>query len=321
MRFTPHPVTLRQLQYVVAVADELSFRRAAERCRVAQPSLSAQLAQLERALGVVLFERDRRQVLLTSAGRDLVERARRLLLDADDLEDAGRRAADPFAGTLALGVIPTISPYLLPTVAPALRARFPRLTIAWREDRTEACVARIGSGDLEGAILALEAEVGDVEHELVARDPFVLVTPRRHPLARARTPATTGDLGGEDLLLLDDGHCFRTQALEVCARSRAREVEFRATSLSTLVQMVAGGAGITLLPALAIETEARRARLAIRPLASPAATRTIALVWRPRSPLGPALRQIGAAIRAAYPTPTVPGLPRKPRSARLAGRG
>jgi LysR family transcriptional regulator, hydrogen peroxide-inducible genes activator len=299
MRFAPHPYTLRQLQYVVAVAEELSFRRAAERCHVSQPSLSAQLAQLEEALGVRVFERTRRKVIVATAGRDIVERARRLLVEADDLVEAGKRAGDPDTGTIALGVIPTISPYLLPSVTPRLRARFPRLTVAWLEDKTDVLVKKLGEGGLEAALLALEAEVGDVEREVIARDPFVLVTRPDHPLARKTSPATASELDGGDMLLLDDGHCFRDQALEVCSTARASGDEFRATSLSTLVQMVAGGAGVTLLPMLAVAAEARRARLHVRALASPAAFRTIALVWRKRSPLAATLREIASLIREA----------------------
>src|SRR5215467_3053578 len=179
MSVGPHPFSLRQLQYAVAVAESLSFRRAAERCRVAQPSLSAQLAQLETALGVRLFERDRRRVLPTQAGEALIARARRLLVEADDLVDAGRRLADPRAATLRLGVIPTISPYLLPRIVPALRRA--ELTVRWTEDKTPALVAAIESGALDGALLALEADLGDLARQPIARDPFVLAAPRAHP--------------------------------------------------------------------------------------------------------------------------------------------
>ncbi len=301
MRLAPLPLSLRQLQYVVAVANDLSFRRAAERCRVSQPSLSAQLAQLEDALGIRIFERDRRRVLVTAAGRDLVERSRRMLVEADDLVEASRRASDPLAGTVGVGVIPTISPYLLPAVAPKLRARFPRLTLAWREDKTAALVGALEAGELDTALLALEAEVGDVEHDVIATDPFVFAARPDHPLARKTTPLATTELRRTNVLLLDDGHCFRNQALEVCGAARAHESEFRATSLATLVQMVAGGAGVTLLPALSVATEAKRARLRTRAIASPRAHRTIALVWRKRSPLAPALRQVAGVVREAYP--------------------
>jgi LysR family hydrogen peroxide-inducible transcriptional activator len=306
MSSRPHPFTLRQLQYVVAVADELSFHRAAARCHVSQPSLSAQLAQVETGLGVLLFERSRKKVLLTLAGRDLVERARRLLLEADELTRAAESTGDPLAGTLRLGVIPTISPYLLPAVTPSLRKKFPRLRIAWTEEKTEVVVGRLAEGELEGAVLALEAEIGDVAQEILATDPFVLVTRREHPLAAKSIPVTEAELRGEDLLLLEEGHCFREQALQACTSAVLREGAFRATSLPTLVQMVAGGAGITLIPAIAVETETKRARLHVRALAGPAARRTIAMIWRKGSALEPTLRAVAIALREAYPCPKEP---------------
>jgi len=301
MTVTPHPASLRQLQYAVAVADTRSFRRAAERCGVSQPSLSAQLAQLEGALGVRLFERDRRRVLPTPAGEGLIERARRVLVDADDLIDAARRSGDPLAGTLAIGVIPTVSPYLLPAAASAIRRAHPRLTVRWLEDKTEPLARELHAGRLDAALLALEADLGGpLQREVIGRDRFVLATPRTHPLAKPTRPARLGDLRGTPLLLLDDGHCLRDQALAVCGGARAEELAFRATSLPTLAQMVSAGAGITLLPRMAIETEGRRADLAVRPLADERAFRTLAVVWRPSSPLGPALRKLAATIRGSY---------------------
>ena len=303
MRLAPHPFTLRQLQYVVAVAKDLSFRRAAEQCHVSQPSLSAQISQVESALGVHLFERRHRKVLVTLAGRAVLARAARLLVDADDLMEAGRRASDPLTGTIRIGVIPTIAPYLLPTAAPALRAEFGRLTLAWREDKTDSLIEALDGGALDAALVALEAEIGDVERATVARDPFVLALRSDHALARRAAPVESSELRGEDVLLLDEGHCFRKQALEVCSTARAREGEFRATSLATLVQMVAGGAGITLLPTLAVATEASRAGLHVRQMASTKAYRTIALVWRRRSPLGPTLREVARVLCDAFPKP------------------
>src|ERR1051326_1860543 len=160
--------TLRQLQYVVAVAEMMSFRRAAERCNVSQPSLSAQVADIEAALGVPLFERDRRGVLVTSAGQELVARARRVLVEADDFVEAANRFVDPLAGTLRIGVIPTIGPYLLPRVVPALRKAYSRLTIVWIEDKTETLVRSVSQGNLDAALLALEANVGDLEYQEIA---------------------------------------------------------------------------------------------------------------------------------------------------------
>ncbi len=301
MQSTPHDFTLRQLQYAVAVAEDLSFRRAAERCRVAQPSLSAQIAQLEAALGTQLFERAQKRVLVTAAGRELIEHARTLLLAADDLAMRAKRAGDPLSGVLRIGVIPTISPYLLPTVAPRLRARYPRLTVVWREDKTAVLARALGAGEIDAALLALDGTMDQLASEVVAIDPFVLAVPRGHPLGKSTAAVSSPELRRDDVLLLDDGHCFRDQALEVCSRARAHESDLRATSLSTLVQMVAGGAGITLLPTLSVKTEAKAAGLTTRPIASSSAQRTIALVWRKRSPLEAALREIASAVRQDYP--------------------
>jgi LysR family transcriptional regulator, hydrogen peroxide-inducible genes activator len=300
MKLAPHPFTLRQLQYAVAIADSLSFRKAAERCHVSQPSLSAQLAQLEDLLGVRLFERDRRRVLVTAAAREILERARVILRESDDLVEVAQRSSDPLAGTLRIGVIPTISPYLLPGLTAHVRSTFPGLTLLWTEDKTEILVRSLDGGTLDGALLALEADVGDVEREIIGRDPFVLATPAGHELGVKASAAKTSELLDERVLLLDDGHCFRAQALAFCTSAKAHELEFRATSLSTLVQMVAGGVGVTLLPGLAVATETRHATLAIRRFAAPGPGRTLALVWRKRSPLGPALRQLAGVARSAY---------------------
>jgi LysR family hydrogen peroxide-inducible transcriptional activator len=311
----PHPFTLRQLQYALAVAETLSFRRAAERCRVAQPSLSAQVAGMEAALGVRLFERNRRRVLITTAGQALLERARSVVAAADALLEAARGAGDPLEGVLRIGVIPTVSPYLLPAASPVLRAAYPRLRLEWLEEKTAVLTARLRSGALDGALLALEAELGEVDREVVAVDPFLLAAPRGHPLGAGPGPARVPDLRGSDVLLLDEGHCLRAQALEVCSRGRARELEFRATSLPTLVQMVASGAGVTLLPLLSVPTEARRGELTLRDFASPAPHRTLALVWRPGAPVGPALRRLAATLREAYARAAV-----TPRTRVRAGR-
>jgi LysR family hydrogen peroxide-inducible transcriptional activator len=320
MNLAPPSLSLRQLQYAVAVADTLSFRAAAARCHVAQPSLSAQLARLEGVLGLRLFERDRRRVLPTAAGRAVVERARRVLRETEDLVQAAGRAADPLTGRLTIGVIPTVSPYLLPAVAPALRRAFPRLTVVWREEKTADLVRRLQEGSLDAGLLALEADIGDVERAVIARDPFVLATPRRHPLATSRTPAHAAELREAPVLLLDDGHCFREQALAVCSRARVREGEFRATSLSTLAHMVAGGAGVTLLPRLAVPAETAHAGLQVREFADPVPHRTIGLVWRRAYPLAAALRNVAATIRDAYPG-VGSAAPSERQRARRAGRG
>lgn len=319
MSFAPHPFSLRQLQYVVAVAELLSFRRAAERCRVSQPALSAQLAQLEDVIGVQLFERDRRRVIVTAPGKELVARARLVLRAADDLVEAARNATDPLGGTLRIGVIPTISPYLLPRVAPALRKDYPRLALLWIEDKTDVLVESLDQGMLDAAVLALEADIGELEWEELARDPFVLVTAAEDQLGQKGTPVTLAELRDRSVLLLDDGHCFREQALAFCTTAKTRELEFRATSLSTLAQMVAGGAGVTLLPALSLPTEARRADLRTRPLAAPVPYRTLALAWRRGSPLAEPLRQVATTLRRAYPEKDQPSGARAGAGRRRAG--
>lgn len=298
----PLPVTLRQLQYVVAVADLGGFRRAAEACHVAQPSLSAQVALAEAALGVRLFERDRRRVRVSAAGTPIIAQARAVLVAAGDLRELGRQLADPFSGTLRIGVIPTISPYLLPEIAPALARRYPRLTIAWSEDRTSGLVRQANDGGLDAAILATEADLGGLEHTVLLRDPFLLAAAPEHPISSLRRRARIADLKDVSVLLLDDGHCFRTQALQLCARAGAQEAGFRATSLSTLVQMASAGRGVTLLPSIARAVENRRGQLVTRPFAPPGPGRTIALAWRRRSALAPSLERLAASMREALKT-------------------
>ena len=310
-QLAPHPFSTRQLQYAVAVAGTRSFRKAAALCGVSQPSLSAQLAQLESALGVRLFERDRRRVLPTPAGEEVVARARRLLAETDDLADAARRLGDPRTARLRLGVIPTISPYLLPRIVPALRRAQPGLVVRWTEEKTDVLVRAVEEGMLEGALLALEADLGNLAREPVGRDPFVLAAPPAHPLGRRSGPAEMSELRGADVLLLDDGHCLRDQALAVCAHARTHELDFRATSLTTLAQMVAAGAGVTLLPQLAVATESRNAALAIRPLADARAFRTLGLCWRRTSPFAATLSQLAALIREIAGQPTAAAV--KPR--------
>ena len=303
MSLAPHPFSLRQLQYAIAVADSLNFRLAAEACRVSQPALSAQLAQLETVLGVQLFERDRRRVLMTAAGAAIVGRARSTLREADDLVALAKLSGDPLAGTLHVGVIPTISPYLLPAIKAAFRSAYPTLTVMWVEDKTETLVRMLHDGKLDAVLLALEAEIGDLDREVLGTDPFVLATATEHPLAMRSSPVKPAELRDTSVLLLSEGHCFREQTLAYCASRKVRELEFRATSLSTLAQMVASGAGVTLLPQLAVATETKRAKLRIRPFTTPAPKRTIALAWRRRSPIADALRRLAITARSAYPEP------------------
>lgn len=291
------PVSLRQLQYLVAVADARSFRRAAEACHVAQPSLSAQVALAEELLGLQIFERDRRGVRITPAGEALVQQARQVLVAASDLRDMAQQYRDPFRGTLRLGVIPTVGPYLLPDLTPALARAFPDLTLLWTEERTSTLVEKIHEGALDGAILALEADIGHCEYARLGRDPFVLAASPTHPLMKNRKAATLQELNGTALLLLDDGHCFRDQVASLCPQTGAEQMSFRATSLSTLVQMASAGTGVTLLPLLAVSVENRRSQLRVRTFAPPGPGRTLVLAWRRGSALRPALSRVADTMR------------------------
>ena len=293
-----HDLSIRQLQYVVAIADTLGFHKAAQRCRVSQPTLSSQVQKLEDILGVRIFERDKRRVLVTAVGRAVVDHARKVLVELDDLITVVTEAKDPFSGTLRIGVIPTVAPYLLPFVTPAVAARWPRLRLALVEDKTEELLAALRAGTLDAGLLALVDGMEDLNYAVVIEDPFVAAVPRTHPLAKKKTVALA-DLEDEPVLLLEDGHCFRTQALALCHRAGATETDLRATSLATLVQMVSSGNGVTLLPSIAIEVENRRGQLAIKPLAGRAQGRTICLAWRRAAPLGGALRELAKVMATA----------------------
>jgi LysR family hydrogen peroxide-inducible transcriptional activator len=301
MNFSPHAFSLRQLQYIVAVADFLSFNRAADECHVSQPSLSLQIAELERVLAIKIFERDPHRVALTAAGRDFVESARAVLHAADTLRDTARRCIDPLAGTLRIGVIPTISPYWLPELTAALLKDYPQLKVIWLEDKTHTLIHAIQSNAIDAALLALEAEIGDVEREVIAKDPFVLVAPAENPLVAKSAPAKAAELRGATVMVLDDEHCFGKQALEFCFRAKAQDHQFRATSLATVISMVAGGVGVTLLPTLAVRNEVRMNNLRVRRFADSEPVRTIGLVWRKNSFLTPALRKLATSMSRAYP--------------------
>jgi LysR family hydrogen peroxide-inducible transcriptional activator len=275
--------TLRQLEYLVAVADLRSFHRAARACHVSQPGLSAQIRQLESLLELRLLERDRRRVLVTPAGDAVVARARAVLAEAQGLVEVARSLGRPLCGTLRLGVIPTVAPYLLPRVLPRVRRRHPELRLHLHEAPTAELVAGAERGALDLLLLALEAPLGRLATRPLFRDPFLVALPSGHRLARRRR-LRQGDLHGEPVLLLDDGHCLRAQALAVCrARGATESDDFRASSLGTLVEMVSGGAGLTLLPELTLRVEAHRRDLVVVPFAPPAPFRTLGLAWRPSS--------------------------------------
>jgi LysR family hydrogen peroxide-inducible transcriptional activator len=275
--------TIRQLECLVAVAEHGTFRRAATSLEISQPALSAQVAGVEHTLGVQVFERDRRSVLVTPAGEEVIARAREALAAIDNVTDAARRRGEPLVGPLRLGVIPTIAPYWLPPLLPAVRTRFPKLELILREDQTQHLLAQLNAGRIDVAFLALPVP-GDVTTAAVAHEDFVVAMPRGARIAK-RKRLSEGDLADEHVLLLEDGHCLRDQALAVCERGGAVEsVEVRGTSLPTLVQMVAGGLGITLLPEVAIATLVpRRGPVELAAFGKPSPGRTVGLAWRTSS--------------------------------------
>ena len=275
---------LKDLRYLVAVADQRHFGRAAARCFVSQPTLSAQLKKLEDNLGVQLIERAPNNVCLTEAGEAIVARARRILEASDEMVTLARSQRDPLAGRLRVALLPTIGPYLLPRVAPAVRKALPRLELRLYEFQTAAMLEKLHGGELDLGILALPVELLGLEARELYREAFLVALPERHPLA-AQPTVRVADLKGESLLLLEDGHCLRDQALEVCSRAGVREQQdFRGTSLETLRQMVATGAGVTLLPELAGRGAYRSARgVVLRPFAKPAPVRHVGALWRKSS--------------------------------------
>ncbi|MEJ2534547.1 MAG: LysR substrate-binding domain-containing protein, partial [Gammaproteobacteria bacterium] len=272
--------------------------RAAEACFVSQPTLSTQIRKLEEELGVQLVERAPRNVQLTPVGEEVVERARHVLRDIEQIRLTARRARDPETGTLRLGLFPTLAPYLLPHVVPAIRARFPRLRLQLAEEKTADILRLLENGRLDAGLLALPVDDDSLEQEVLFDEPFVVAMPETHPLADKAT-VELRDLDGSELLLLEDGHCLRDQALEVCALAGARErVDFHATSMETLRQMVAADVGVTLMPVLAVKPPiAATGNIVLRPFADPAPRRTIALVWRKSSPLGKLMRDLADCLR------------------------
>lgn len=272
---------LKDLRYLVAIADERHFGRAAAKCFVSQPTLSAQLRKLEDALGVQLVERRPRQVTLTEAGEEIAERARGMLQSGDAIVSLAQARRDPLAGSLRIGLLPTIGPYLLPLVALKLRRALPRLELLLYEYQTAPMLERLRAGELDLGILALPVPAENLAVRELYREPFMLAVPQAHGLA-ARARVRAEDLAGETLLLLEDGHCLREQALAVCSRSGSHEKhDFRATSIETLRQMVAAGAGVTLLPALATRGAYASARgVATRPFARPEPSRLVGAIWR-----------------------------------------
>ncbi|MBV2208296.1 MAG: DNA-binding transcriptional regulator OxyR [Thermomonas sp.] len=290
-------MNLRDLKYLVTLADLRHFGKAAEACFVSQPTLSTQIMKLEEELGVALFERAPRKVMLTAAGQDVVQRARRIVAEVDELKEAARRSQDPASGTLRLGAFPTLAPYLLPHVVPQLREQFPKLELLLVEEKSDVLLQRLREGKIDAALLALPVHDEQLHAELLFEEPFLLAAPSQHPLAH-QPHLSTRDLSDETLLLLEDGHCLRDQALDVCRLSGAQEKSgFRATSLETLRQMVAAGVGVTLLPQLAVHPSIPQPTgVQLVTFAAPTPSRKIALVWRKSSAMNAFLKQLADTI-------------------------
>ncbi|MBZ0088718.1 LysR substrate-binding domain-containing protein [Thermomonas sp.] len=290
-------MNLRDLKYLVALGDLRHFGKAAKACFISQPTLSAQIMKLEEELGVKLVERAPRRVMLTAAGQDVAQRARRILAEVEELREAARRCINPEVGRLRLGVFPTLAPYLLPHVVPELHTRYPRLELLLTEEKSDILLQRLRDGALDAALLALPIHDDRLHAQFLFEEPFRLAAPEGHPLAAHKT-LTVESLDKESLLLLEDGHCLRDQALDVCRLAGAHETPgFRATSLETLRQMVASGVGVTLLPLLSVlEPIVQPSGLQLVKFRKPAPSRRIALVWRKSSALDDFLGKIGQDI-------------------------
>ncbi|MBL8259603.1 MAG: LysR family transcriptional regulator [Candidatus Competibacteraceae bacterium] len=295
-------MTLQELRYLVAVAEEKHFERAAEVCHVSQSTLSAQLKKLEEQLDVTLFDRSQRQATPTAVGRDIIAQARLALEEAHKIQEIASRRLDPMQGTLRVGVIPTLSPYLMPRILPELRISYPKLRLFLREDLTEHLVRQLRSATLDLLLLALPVRAEGLETLALFEEPFQIALPTDHSLAR-RSQIGESDLREHRILLLEEGHCLRDQALAICESPQVIE-EFAATSLETLRQMVAVGIGLTLLPELAIrfsQTTCYQHLIQIRPFAPPVPTRTIGLVWRRQFPRQDTLKMLAALIQRSLP--------------------
>ncbi len=290
-------MNLKDLKYLVALADTGHFGKAAERSFVSQPTLSAQLKKLEEYLGVKLVERQPKNVQLTDVGKQIVVRARRMLEHSEEIIALARHNTDPLSGKLKMGLIPTIGPYLLPRVMQKIRRNLPNLGLMLYEYQTEALLKRLRDGEIDLGLIALPTDQEGLESRVLYEEAFMLAVPQQHPLAE-KSVVKLADLKGHALLLLEDGHCLRDQALEVCSRVDVREVEdFRATSLETLRQMVVAGLGITLLPELAVDSPFGTQRgIVMRPFAKPAPTRTVGAVWRKSSTRLAAIDEICRSI-------------------------
>lgn len=289
-------MNLRDLRYLVAVAEFNHFGHAADACFVSQPTLSTQIKKLESELGVTLIERTNKQVLLTDIGIQIVAKAHQILQSVDEMHEMALQSQDPGAGTLKLGIIPTLAPYLLPRVMNEVQERFPKLKISLYELQTLVILEQLPAGKLDAALLALPVDHDALDSIPLFNEPFFAAVPSKHKLARQKV-LNLKDLFGNDILLLEDGHCLRDQALDLCRSVGADEKPgFRATSLETLRQMVSSGAGITIIPELAIEQDRSSNRIRYIPFDAPQPTRTIALSFRRSSHRRQLAMELGETI-------------------------
>ncbi len=290
-------VTLKQLRYFDALARTAHFGRAAEACAISQPALSMQIKDLEDTLGAQLVERNARAIRLTPLGEELATRVRGILRAVDEIGDLARAADDRLVGRLRLGVIPTIAPYLLPRVMQRLAAEHPELDLYIRETVTSKLIAELGEGRLDAAIVALPVSEPSLAETALFSEEFVLVRPQAE--AEAPVPSKEG-LRAMRLLLLEEGHCFRDQALSFCdMQSAAPREMLDGSSLSTLVQMVGAGIGVTLLPDMALGVETRSADVAVQRFPAPRPARSVGMVWRKSTPLSAQLTQLAAIVGRA----------------------
>jgi len=310
-------ITLRQLRYLTALARHRHFGRAAEECAVTQPALSMQVRELEREIGAPLVERRPGDIVLTETGADVARRAEHILAASHDLVDFARHRG-VLTGNLRLGVIPTLAPYVLPQVLPRLQAAYPQLRLDVRETRTKTLLNELAAGDLEVAMLALPADGADLETLSLFDDPFLLALPAADPRPAHRRVAVD-DVDQRRLLLLEEGHCLRDQALSFCG-ALGGEVAARlgASSLATVMQLVANGYGVTLLPEVAAGVELRDSRVKLLRFVEPQPGRTIGLAWRRTSPRKRDFAALGEIVAQAFRLPTSKGATRgtSPRQVR-----
>ena len=296
--------SLQQLRFLCALAEQRHFGRAAETCAVTQSTLSGGIKELEVRLGITLFERSHRHVMLTPLGKEIATRAQRLLVDAEELVGLARNSQEPLSGPLRFGVIPTVGPYVLPSLLSHLGTALPKLKLYVREAPTTVLLDKLATGELDVLLVAIPYELGDVDVMEIAEDPIVVAMPRNHSLGH-RKVVCRDDLAREQLLLIEDGHCLRSHSLQACRIvNPVRNEIFQATSLRTLVQMVAANLGITLMPQIAVDSELASTRnVVIRPLSPDRPYRTLVLAWRSTSSRGSEFRMLGNLIRECLTGP------------------